>query len=311
MTRSRRLSAAFRAFALVGALAAAALPVAALAAFDVVTTTEGLASLVKDVGGDRVSVTSLSRGTQDPHYVDASPAVAVKIRRAKLLVDVGLDLEAGWLPGLVNVSRNADVRPGGRGRLTAASAVEVLEAPTGTIDRSQGDIHPGGNPHFLADPRRVLGVARAIAERLAQLDPGGAAVYRERLGRFEQRLATARQRWEEQLAPIRGAAIVTHHRTLSYFVDWADLTVAGYLETKPGTPPPPSHVAALVGVARDRGVKAIVVENYYDHRPAELLGKHSGARVLSIPGDVGGSPQAKDWFSWIDHLVASMVEAHS
>lgn len=299
-----------RAFAIIGPLIAAALPATASAALDVVTTTEGLASLVREVGGDRVSVASLSRGTQDPHFVDASPAVAVKIRRAKLLADVGLDLEVGWLPGLVNVSRNADAQPGGKGRFTAASAVEVLEVPTGTVDRSQGDIHPGGNPHFLTDPRRVARVAGALAAKLSELDPEGAARYRERLAAFEQKLATARQRWEGLLAPLRGKAIVTHHRTLSYFVDWSGLTVAGYLEPKPGTPPPPSHIAALVGIARERGVKAILVENYYDQRPAELLAKNSGARVVSIPGDVGGAPGATDWFSWIDLLVAKVVEAH-
>jgi zinc/manganese transport system substrate-binding protein len=286
------------------------LPVTGRAALDVVTTTEGLASLVKEVGGDRVSVSSLSRGTQDPHFVDASPAVAVKIRRAKLLVDVGLDLEVGWLPGLVNVSRNSDVQPGGKGRLTAASAVDVLEVPRGTVDRSQGDIHPGGNPHFLTDPRRAAKIAEAIAARLSQLDPGGAARYQERFGAFEQRLATARQRWEAELAPVRGKPVITHHRTLSYFVDWAGLTAVGYLEPKPGTPPPPSHIAELVGIARERGVKAILVENYYDQRPAELLAKHSGARVVVLPGDVGGAPGAQDWFSWIDLLVAKVVEAH-
>ena len=287
-----------------------AAPLSAHAALDVVTTTEGLASLVREVGGDRVSVTSLSRGTQDPHYVDASPAVAVRIRRAKLLVDVGLDLEAGWLPGLVNVSRNSDARPGGKGRLTAASAVDVLEVPTGPVDRGQGDIHPGGNPHFLTDPRRAPRVARAIAERLAQLDPAGEAHYQSRLAAFTKRVEDARRRWEEQLAPVRGKAVVTHHRTLSYFVDWAGLEVAGYLEPKPGTPPPPSHVAALTAVARERDVKAILVENYYDHRPAEVLAKHSGARVLVVPGDVGGAPEAKDWFAWIDLLVSRVVGAH-
>jgi zinc/manganese transport system substrate-binding protein len=288
----------------------AATPLSARAALDVVTTTEGLASLVREIGGDRVAVTSLSRGTQDPHYVDASPAVAVKIRRSKLLVDVGLDLEAGWLPGLVNVSRNSDAQPGGKARLTAATAVHVLESPTGTVDRSQGDIHPGGNPHFLTDPRRAQRVAEAIAARLKQLDPAGAAQYQAQLAAFEKRLAEARGRWEEQLAPLRGKAVITHHRTLSYFVDWSGLTVAGYLEPKPGTPPPPSHIAQLVGVARDRDVKVILVENYYDQRPAEVLAKHSGARVLSIPGDVGGAPQAKDWFSWIDLLVTRVVEAY-
>src|SRR5512140_1444881 len=151
----------------------------ASAALKVVTTTEGLAALTREVGGDKVQVESLSRGIQDPHFVDANPMLAVKLRNADLLVDVGLDLEIGWLPPLVNQSRNAAIQPGGPRRLTAASAVTILDVPTGPVDRSAGDLHPGGNPHFLADPRRGLQVAQAIARKLAELDPAGAAAYAE------------------------------------------------------------------------------------------------------------------------------------
>src|SRR5829696_1318166 len=155
------------------ALAAAAFvwPARGSAAVRVVTTTEGLAALARDVGGDRVQVESLSRGIQDPHFVDANPILAVKLRNADLLVDVGLDLEIGWLPPLVTQSRNADIQPGGKRRLTAASAISVLDTPTGPVDRSRGDLHPAGNPHFLTDPRRALQVAAAIADRLGTLDP--------------------------------------------------------------------------------------------------------------------------------------------
>src|SRR5512133_489438 len=159
----------------VAALLALVIPARVPAAVKVVTTTEGLAALAKEVGGDRVHVESLSRGIQDPHFVDANPMLAVKLRNADLLVDVGLELEIGWLPPLVNQSRNAEIQPGGRRRLTAASAVTVLDVPTGPVDRSRGDLHPAGNPHFLTDPRRALQVASAIAQRLSDLDAGGAA----------------------------------------------------------------------------------------------------------------------------------------
>src|SRR5512145_3411199 len=155
-----------------------ALPAGGAAAPRIVTTTEGLAALAREVAGPGASVESLSRGVQDPHFVDANPILAVKLRDADLLLDVGLDLEAGWLPPLVMQSRNGRIQPGGPGRLTAASAVQVLDVPTGNVDRSRGDIHPAGNPHFLADPRRAVQVATAIAERLAQLDPAGAEGYR-------------------------------------------------------------------------------------------------------------------------------------
>src|SRR5512133_1333178 len=169
------------------ALLAAFLPTRA-AALKVVTTTQGLAAVAKEVGGDRVQVESLSRGVQDPHFVDANPNLAVRLRQADLLVDVGLDLEIGWLPPLVNQSRNPDIQPGGKRRLTAASAVQVLDVPTGPVDRSRGDLHPAGNPHFLTDPRRAIDVARAIADRLATLDAGGAATYGKRFADFQGRL---------------------------------------------------------------------------------------------------------------------------
>jgi zinc/manganese transport system substrate-binding protein len=295
-----------RTFPLLALLVAAAPPALAL---DVVTTTGGLASIAREVGGDRVKVESLTRGNQDPHFVDANPTLALKLRRAALLVDVGLDLEAGWLPPLVNQARNPAILPGGRGRLSAASVVQVLETPAGSIDRGMGDLHPGGNPHFLTDPRRVDAVAGAIAERLAALDPANAAHYQARLADFRRRLGEARARWEAALAPLRGRPVITHHRTLSYFLDWSGLRGAGELEPKPGTPPPPSHVAGLVATVKTDGVKAILVESWYDPRPAQVLAKHSGARIVTIPGDVGGSPEAKDWFAYEDLIVRRVVEA--
>src|SRR5512133_1113760 len=185
------------------ALVALALPVRA-AAVNVVTTTQGLAALAKEVGGDRVHVESLSRGIQDPHFVDANPMLAVKLRNADLLVDVGLDLEIGWLPPLVNQSRNGDIQPGGSRRLTAASAVAVLDVPTGPVSRAQGDLHPGGNPHFMTDPRRVERIAAAIAERLSGIDAKNASYYAQRLQEFQKRLAADEARWQAALAPVKG-----------------------------------------------------------------------------------------------------------
>jgi zinc/manganese transport system substrate-binding protein len=286
-----------------------AAPGQAAATLRVVTTTEGLAALAREVGGDRVAVTSLSRGVQDPHFVDASPVLALKLRDADLLVDVGLELEVGWLPPLVTQSRNADIQPGGRRRLTAASAVEVLDVPTGTVDRSRGDLHPGGNPHFLADPRRVVQVAAAVAARLAEIDPEGAAYYRERLGAFEAKVAAAARGWKARLAPFQGRSVITQHKTLTYVLDWAGLRAAGYLEPKPGVSPPPSHVASLAALVKSAGVKGGLVENFYDRRPADQLRDLSGVKVIVIPGDVGGTKDASDWVSYVDVLVGALVQA--
>jgi zinc/manganese transport system substrate-binding protein len=293
----------------VAALALALAPAGAGAALKVVTTTEGLGSLAREVGGDRVEVTSLSRGSQDPHFVDANPTLAVKLRDADLLVDVGLDLEVGWLPPLVNQSRNGAIQPGNPRRLTAASAVAVMDLPTGPVDRSQGDLHPAGNPHFLSDPRQVARVAEAIAAKLAALDPAGAASYRARLGDFQERLRADAARWSAALAPFRGQKIFAKHRTLTYFADWSGLVVDGYLEPKPGIEPPPGHLAELVQLARADKVRAIVVETYYDARSAAVVSKLSGARVALIPGDVGGARAAASYQSWMEELVRTIAEA--
>jgi zinc/manganese transport system substrate-binding protein len=285
------------------------LPATASATLRVVTTTEGLASLAREVGGDRVTVTSLSRGVQDPHFVDANPVLAVKLRDADLLIDVGLELEVGWLPPLVNQSRNAAIQPGGPRRLTAAAAVQVLDVPTGAVDRSAGDLHPGGNPHFLADPRRGLKVAQAIAARLAELDPPGAAGYQARAGAFTARLEAALVRWKATLAPLAGRKVFVHHRTLTYFLDWTGLVSAGEMEPRPGTPPPAAHLADLVTLARKEGIKACLVENYYDSKGDELVARLAGGTVVRLPGDVGGEPAASSYEAWLDLLVQRVAAA--
>ncbi len=291
----------------VAAALALAVPAPARAALHVVTTTPGLAALAQEVGGDRIQAESLSKGVADPHFVDANPMLAVKLRGADLLVDVGLELEIGWLPPLVTQSRNPDIQPGGKRRLTAASAVQVLDVPTGPVDRSMGDLHPGGNPHFLSDPRRGLQVAAAIAARLAELDPAGADAYRARLAAFQQKARAAMAGWEAQLAPFKGRKLFTQHRTFSYFLDWSGLQSAGELEPRPGVPPPPSHLAELVLLARKEHVAEIVVENYYDTRSARVVAEHAGAKLVLIPGDVGGEPGVSTYLDYVGAVVTRVV----
>lgn len=292
---------------LLAAAALAVLPAPAEAALRVVATVPGLAALAQEVGGDRVAAESLSKGVADPHFVDANPMLAVKLRNADLLLDVGLELEVGWLPPLVTQSRNPDIQPGGKRRLTAASAVQVLDVPAGPVDRSMGDLHPGGNPHFLVDPRRGLQVAAAIAARLSALDPAGAAVYQAHLADFRKKAEAAIAGWDAELAPLRGQKIFTQHRTLTYFLDWSGLVDAGELEPRPGVPPPPSHLAELVLLARKEGVKEIVVENYYDTRSAGVVAQHAGAKVVLVPGDVGGEPGLSTYLDYVGAVVHRVV----
>jgi zinc/manganese transport system substrate-binding protein len=295
----------------VSALAALVLVAAApaRAAVRVVTTTEGLAAIAREVAGGRASVESLSRGAQDPHFVDPNPILAVKLRAADLLVDVGLDLEIGWLPPLVNQSRNGAIQPNGPRRLTAASAVAVLDVATGPVDRSRGDLHPAGNPHFMTDPRRVAKVAEAIAAKLQAIDPGGAGEYASRLAAFEKRLEAAEARWLARLAPFKGAKVFTKHRTLTYFFEWSGLASAGELEPKPGTPPSPAHLADLVGVAKREGVKAVIVEDYYDTQSADVVRRFAGVKIVQIPGDVGAEPGIDSYEKLMDTVVGRVAGA--
>jgi zinc/manganese transport system substrate-binding protein len=187
--------------------------------------------------------------------------------------------------------------------------VTVLDVPTGPVDRSVGDLHPAGNPHFLADPRRAVAVAKAIAERLGAIDPAGAAGYRARAEAFGKRMDAALARWTAQLAPLKGRLLYTHHRTLVYFLDWTGLRTAGEMEPRPGTPPPPAHLAELVQRAKRDGVKACVVEGYYDPRSDELVARLSGAKLVVLPGDVGGDPAAKGYEQWMDLVVSRVTGA--
>ncbi len=284
-------------------------PLRAAANVKVVATIPGLAALAKDVGGDKVDVESLSRGTQDPHFVDANPMLAVKLRNADLLIDVGLELEIGWLPPLVNQSRNAQIQPGGPRRLTAASVVQVMDVPTGTVSRAQGDLHPGGNPHFLTDPRRAGQVAAAIAGKLQELDARNAAYYAQRNQELQKRLHDDDARWQAKLQPVKGRKVFTRHRTLTYFFDWSGVVSDGELEPRPGVPPSPAHLAELVGVAKRDGVTAILVEDYYDTQSAQVVSRYAGSKIVQIPGDVGGEPGLDSYEKYMDVIVNRVVGA--
>src|SRR5262245_3997573 len=255
-----------------GALAALCLaPRPARAEVEVVATTPDLANLAAAVGGRRVHVQALALPTQDPHWVDARPSLVLQVSRADLLLSIGAELEVGWLPTLLTGSRNGRVQRGSSGFLEAAELVDLLERPTAKVDRSQGDIHPSGNPHFLLDPRRAERVAVGIGKRLAELDPEGRASYLENTTQFVQGLRKARARWEERLSKARGREVLTFHRSLSYLADWLGLIVVDYLEPKRGVPPNPRHVAQLIARCKEHPVSALLQESWYPSNTSELF----------------------------------------
>ncbi|MCU1280471.1 MAG: hypothetical protein JWM53_4017 [bacterium] len=273
----------------------------------VVTSIETFADLARRVGGDRVEVKALSHGYVDPHFVEPKPSLVIDLNRADLLVHVGLELEIGWLPPLVLGSRNDKLGLGQPGNLDASTHIPVLDVPSTRVDRSMGDIHPQGNPHYWIPPDNALIIAREIAERLEAIDGGGAATYRANLKRFEDEIAKRRVEWEKRAAPVKGTKIVTYHKSWSYVSKWLGLTEVGYVEPKPGIPAPPSHIASLIGLMRREGVKVILMESFYPRNTVELVAQKAGARALVMPSDVGATAEIKDYFGLVDAVVQKLV----
>ncbi|QQR47190.1 zinc ABC transporter substrate-binding protein [Myxococcus xanthus] len=275
----------------------------ARADLNVVTTLPDLAALTKAVGGDHVKVQALALSSQDPHFVDAKPNLALALNRADLLIAVGLDLEIGWLPTLQVGARNPKILVGNPGYLVASQFVKLLEVPTAQVDRGQGDVHPGGNPHFLYDPRQALSVARAITDRLAQLDPKNAQAYRDNLATFTTELEKSRADWEKRLAPLRGQPVIAYHRTMAYLADWLGFDTITYLEPKPGIPPNPSHVASVLAQGRQRKARMVLMESYYPDTTARLVASKIPAPLVTLHG--GTDFKAKE--TYLQH-INEMVE---
>jgi len=292
------------------ALAAGLLAAApAHAELNVVTTTEDLAALAREVGGDKVKVESLSRGYQDPHFVEAKPSFVIKLHSADLLIAVGRELEIGWLPPLVNQARNAKVQPGGEGYFDASQGVKILEIPTGQLTRAMGDVHPQGNPHYWLDPDNGLRIAKGIQKKLSALGPGDAAYFAQREEAFEKRLAEAQKRWDAQMAPYKGTKIVTYHRSWPNFVDRFGLDVIGYVEPRPGIPPSPSHTIDLINDMKAKNVKIIMVEPYFDRKTPDAIARETGAQVVVLAPSVGGAKEVTDYFKLFDYDVDLVVKA--
>jgi zinc/manganese transport system substrate-binding protein len=283
-------------------------PRAALAKVHVVTSIETFADLARKVGGDRVEVKALSRGYMDPHFVEPKPSLVIDLNRADLLVHVGLELEIGWLPPLVLGSRNERIQLGQPGNLDASARIPVLDVPTTRIDRSLGDIHPQGNPHYWITPDNAVIVAQEIGERLQAIDPGGAETYRANLQRFVDEVQRRRADWEKRAAPARGTKVVTYHKSWSYVSKWLGLQEVGYVEPKPGIPAPPSHIAQLIGLMQREGVKMILMESFYPRNTVELVAMKAGARALVMPSDVGATPEIRDYFALVDAVVGRLAK---
>ena len=281
----------------------------AAAAVKVVTTTQDLAAIVQAVGGSDVSVSSIARGDLDPHFVDAKPSFMVKLASADLVVAVGLELEIGWLPSLLTGSRNPKVQPGAAGYLDASAAVSPIEKPTGAIDRSRGDIHPLGNPHYWLDPENGRKVARLVAQKLTALDAAHSADYANNLATFEATLTQKESGWTAKMAPLRDANVVGYHSTFDYFCAAYGLHVVGFVEPKPGIPPTPAHTLEISAKAKEAKVSVVLVEPYHSPSGAKSIADAAGARVVVVPTSVGSATGIVSYFDLFDHIVASLTGA--
>ena len=294
----------------IAAVAAAALAGApASAALKVITTTSDLASIAAEVGGDKITVDSIGKGYQDPHFVEAKPSFVIKLNSADLLIAVGRELEIGWLPPLVNQARNAKVQTGGAGYLDASQTVRILDIPTGQLTRAMGDVHPSGNPHYWLDPENGKRIAKAIADKLGAMDPANAAYFQQREADFERRLTAADARWKAALAPYKGAKVVTYHRSWPNFIDHFGFDVIGYVEPKPGIPPSPSHTIDLIAEMKRQNVKVILVEPYFDLKTPNSIAQNTGAQVVVLAPSVGAEKEITDYIKLFDYDVAKMAAA--
>ena len=294
-----------------GLMAVAMSPRPAAAALKVVTTTADLAALAHEVGGDKVQVDALGKGYQDPHFVEPKPSFILLVNRADLLVAVGRELEIGWLPPLVNSSRNPKIQVGAAGYLDASLNVRILEIPTGQITRAMGDVHPSGNPHYWLDPGNGRRIAQAIRDKMSELSPADKAYFAGRYSDFDRRLAEAEKKWDAAMAPYKGTKIVTYHRSWPNFVDRFGLDVIGYVEPKPGIPPSPSHTLELIDEMKRQGVKLIMVEPYFDLKTPQAIATQVGGKVLMLAPSVGGTKEATDFiqlFEYDVNLLASTLK---
>jgi zinc/manganese transport system substrate-binding protein len=276
---------------------------------NVVATTQDLASIAAEVGGDRITIDSISKGYQDPHFVEAKPSFILKLQRADLLIAVGRELEIGWLPPLVNQSRNARIQPGANGYLDASLQARILDIPQGQITRAMGDVHPLGNPHYWLDPENGKIIARSIAAKLGALRPNDRAYFEQRLADFTARVDAGMKRWQAAMAPYKGVKVTTYHRSYTNFAERFGLDVIGYVEPRPGIPPSPQHTLDLINEMRRQNVKLVLVEPYFDLKTPNAIGRQTGARVLVVPPSVGGTKETTDYLKLFDYNIDLLVKA--
>ena len=278
------------------------------AKLNVVTTVPDLAVEVAEIGGDDVTVDSIAKGTQDPHYLEPKPSYMIKVSHADLVVAIGLELEIGWLPPILQGARNPKVMAGTPGYLEVGSFIDPLEVPKGRASRAEGDVHPFGSPHFMLDPIRAGIVAVKIAEKLGELDPDHTEAYMEKAKKLQQRLEDKTKTWKKRIEAAKMSKVITYHKTLTYFFDRFGIKVPITLEPKPGIPPTAKYLLSVIELAKKEKVSLIMVENVFDPSGAQKVAQEvPGLRAVTVPQAVGGEPGIKTLDDLYEKLV-SVIE---
>jgi zinc/manganese transport system substrate-binding protein len=274
----------------------------------VVATLPDLASLAREIGGDKVDVSVLAKPTEDSHFVDARPSFVVQLRDADVLIDGGAELEIGWLPPLLQNARNPKIEVGKPGRVQASQGVRLMNVPTNAT-RAAGDVHALGNPHFVVDPIIAKTVALHIAQTFSALDAPNAGVYDANYKKFEATINAKLQEWGAAMLPFKGQNVVAYHDSWVYFAHRFGLNIDTFLEPKPGIPPSPSHLAEVIEKMKTQKIKAIIVEPFHDRKIAEKVASSTGAKVVDFAQYPGGLPNTDTYVKLIDRLVANLTAA--
>ncbi len=274
----------------------------------IVTSTTDLHDIAHAVGGNRVTAMNIAAGYQDPHFVEAKPSFALQLAKADVFAYVGLDLEIGWMPTLLDAARNRRINRGARGDVDVSRVIPVLDVQP-YADRSMGDVHPRGNPHYWLHPENGKRIARLFRDKFAELDPQGASAYSANAARFEARIDSITRALAPQLAAIRNKPVVGYHTSWRYFQEFTGMNIVGFVEPKPGVPPSPSHLAGLIQQMKRTGAKVIIMEPFYDRKMPDFVARNTGANVLVLPSSVDGVKDVDSYLELIDYNVRRLAEA--
>lgn len=280
----------------------------ASAKLNVVATLPWIGSLVQEIGKDKVNLKVLVKPNRDPHYVEAKPSMILAARNADVLMYNGLDLEIGYLPLLIESSRNAKIQPGRPGNFDCSRFIDVLDRQF-AADRSMGDVHPLGNPHYHFSAPNVLKAVRGMARRLAELDPANGAAFRANLASFEERFKSREKQWKA--APLKGKRFIAYHRSFEYTARDFEFRIIGYIEPRPGIPPSAAHLDSLIGKMKETKPDGILIGSAFGGREALSLSQRTGVRLIVLPQDVGALPGTGDWFGFMDAVVSALNSAMS